>query len=153
MLTSDPRLSVPVETLIPHRKPMCLIDRLIEFKDQGGTVEASVPFDHALVDKNGRLDTLAVAEMIAQSYAAVKGYDDRRTGEPVKRGFLVGIRKIQFQRAVFAGDLLRINVKTVGSIAGFAVVAGTVRRHQELLAEGEIKLWIQDDDQAEATRQ
>jgi predicted hotdog family 3-hydroxylacyl-ACP dehydratase len=153
MLTSDPRLSVPVETLIPHRKPMCLIDRLIEFKDQGGTVEASVPFDHALVDGDGRLDTLAVAEMIAQSYAAVKGYDDRRTGEPVKQGFLVGIRKIQFLSAVFAGDLLRINVKTVGSIAGFAVVAGTVRRHQELLAEGEIKLWIQDDDQAEATRQ
>jgi 3-hydroxymyristoyl/3-hydroxydecanoyl-(acyl carrier protein) dehydratase len=71
----------------------------------------------------------------------------------VKQGFLVGIRKIQFRSAVFAGDLLRINVKTVGSIAGFAVVAGTVRRHQELLAEGEIKLWIQDDDQAEATRQ
>ena len=132
---------------------MCLIDRLIEFKDQGGTVEASVPFDHALVDGDGRLDTLAVAEMIAQSYAAVKGYDDRRSGKPVKQGFLVGIRKIQFRRAVFAGDLLRINVKTVGSIAGFAVVAGTVIRHQELLAEGEIKLWVQDNDQTEAKRQ
>ena len=153
MLKSEPRLSVPVETLIPHRKPMCLIDRLIEFEDESGTVEASVPFEHALVAGDGRLDSLAVAEMIAQSYAAVKGYDDRCTGEPVKQGFLVGIRKIQFRSAVFAGDLLRINVKTVGSIAGFAVVAGTVRRHQELLAEGEIKLWIQDDDQAEATRQ
>ena len=153
MLTSDMRLSVPVETLIPHRKPMCFIDRLIEFKDQGGTVEASVPFDHALVDGDGRLDTLAVAEMIAQSFAAVKGYYDCRSGEPVKQGFLVGIRRIEFRQAVFAGDLLRISVKTVGSIAGFAVVAGTVRRHQELLAEGEIKLWIQENDQAEATRQ
>ena len=153
MLTSDSQLSVPVETLIPHRKPMCLIDRLIEFKDQGGTVEASVPFDHALVGADNRLDTLAVAEMIAQSYAAVKGYDDCRNGEPVKQGFLVGIRKIQFRRAVFAGDLLRIKVKTVGSIAGFAVVAGTVMRQQELLAEGEIKLWIQENDRVEATGQ
>lgn len=153
MLTSDPGLSVPVETLIPHRKPMCLIDRLVEFKDQGGTVAALVSFEHALVAGDGRLDTLAVAEMIAQSYAAVKGYDDYGTGNSVKQGFLVGIRKIQFRGAVFAGDLLRINVKTVGSIAGFAVVAGTVTREQELIAEGEIKLWIQDTDQAEATRQ
>ena len=153
MLTFDTRLAVPVERLIPHRKPMSLIDRLIEFNDQGGTVEASVPFDHALVDENGRLDTLAVAEMIAQSYAAVKGYDDCRSGAPVKQGFLVGIRRIEFRHAVFAGDLLRINVKTVGSIAGFTVAAGTVRRHQDLLAEGEIKLWIQENDQAEGTRQ
>ena len=64
---------MPVETLIPHRKPMCLLDRLIEIKDQGGTVEASVPHEHALIAGDGRLDSLAVAEMIAQSYAAVKG--------------------------------------------------------------------------------
>jgi predicted hotdog family 3-hydroxylacyl-ACP dehydratase len=153
MSTSDSQLSVTAETLIPHRKPMCLIDRLIEFKDQGGTTEASVPFDRALVAQDGRLDPLAVAEMIAQSYAAVQGYDNSRTGQPVKRGFLVGIRKIQFRRSVFAGDLLRINVKTIGSIAGFAVVAGTVKRDQELMAEGEIKLWIQDSDPAEATKE
>ena len=153
MLTSDSGLSVPVETLIPHRKPMCLIDRLIELKDQGGTIEASVPHEHALIAGDGRLDSLALAEMIAQSYAAVKGYDDRHSGKPVQRGFLVGIRKIQFWGTAFAGELLRINVKTLGSIAGFAVVAGTVFRHQKLLADGEIKLWIQDKDQAEESRQ
>lgn len=153
MLTSDSGLSVPVESLIPHRKPMCLIDRLIELKDQGGTVEASVPHEHALIASDGRLDSLAVAEMIAQSYAAVKGYDDRHSGKPVHRGFLVGIRKLQFWGTAFAGDLLRINVKTVGAIAGFAVVTGAVFRHQELLADGEIKLWIQDNDQADAKRQ
>jgi 3-hydroxymyristoyl/3-hydroxydecanoyl-(acyl carrier protein) dehydratase len=87
--------------------------------------------------------------MIAQTYAAVKGYNDRLSGEPVKRGFLVGIRKIQFLKLVFVGDVLRINVDTVGAISGFAVVKGRVTRNREVIAEGEIKLWIQSENQLE----
>jgi 3-hydroxymyristoyl/3-hydroxydecanoyl-(acyl carrier protein) dehydratase len=81
--------------------------------------------------------------MIAQTYAAVKGYDVRLSGKPVKQGFLVGIRKIQFLKLAFVGDVLQINVDTVGAISGFAVVKGQVTRNQEVIAEGEIKLWIQ----------
>ena len=54
------------------------------------------------------------------------------------------------QRAAgLAGVLLRINVDTVGAIAGFAVVKGHVTRNQEVIAEGEIKLWIQSENQLE----
>ena len=140
------KLPLPVEMLIPHQKPMCLVDRLLEFKDQSGTVEARVLPGQVLVDDDGRLETLAVAEMIAQAYAAVKGYDDRLAGRPVKQGFLVGIRKIQFHQAVFAGDHLRIHVITVGSIAGFAVVEGVVTRKNDIIAEGQIKLWVNEDE-------
>jgi 3-hydroxymyristoyl/3-hydroxydecanoyl-(acyl carrier protein) dehydratase len=87
--------------------------------------------------------------MIAQTYAAVKGYEDRLSGEPVKMGFLVGIRRIQFLKTVFVGDLLRISVDTAGAISGFAVVKGQVTRNQEVIAEGEIKLWIQSGNQLE----
>ena len=147
MMKNGEKLPLPAEALIPHRKPMCFIDRLIETQAQGGTAEASVAPDHILLDDGGKLDAVAMAEMIAQAYAAVKGYHDRRSTEPVKQGFLVGIRKIQFLKSVFAGDILRINVDMVGSFSGFAVIRGQVRRHQEIIAEGEIKLWIQPEDQ------
>ena len=139
-------LPLPAQELIPHRKPMCMVDRLVEFADQGGTVEAFVSSDNALVNDDGRLDPLAVAEMIAQAYAVVKGYDDHLSGEPVKQGFLVGIRKIQFHQAVFAGDNLRIHVNTVGNIAGFAVVEGVVTHKSDIIAEGQIKLWVKEDE-------
>jgi predicted hotdog family 3-hydroxylacyl-ACP dehydratase len=142
-MKTKPTLPSPVEALIPHRKPLCMIDRLIDVKDQGGTAEAEVTSDNVMVDEAGQLDTIAVAEMIAQTYAAVKGYEDHLFGEPVKQGFLVGIRRIQFLNMVFVGDLLRIKVDTVGAISGFAVVNGQVTRNQKVIAEGEIKLWIQ----------
>ena len=147
MMKNQEKLPLPAEVLIPHRKPMCFIDRLIETQAQGGTAEVRVAPDHVLVDEGGKLDAVAMAEMIAQTYAAVKGYHDRRSAEPVKQGFLVGIRKIQFLKPVFTGDVLRINVDTVGSFSGFAVIRGQVTRHQEIIAEGEIKLWIQPEDQ------
>jgi len=128
---------------------MCLVDRLLEFKDQSGTVEARVLPGQVLVDDDGRLETLAVAEMIAQAYAAVKGYDDRLAGRPVRQGFWVGIRKIQFHQTVFAGDHLRIHVNTVGGIAGFAVVEGVVTRKSDIIAEGQIKLWVNEDEPTE----
>ena len=143
------KLPLPVQNLIPHQKPMCLVDRLLEFKDQSGTVEARVLPGQLLVDDDGRLETLAVAEMIAQAYAAVKGYDDHLAGRPVRQGFLVGIRKIQFHQAVFAGDYLQIHVNTVGSIAGFAVVEGVVTRKSDIIAEGQIKLWVNEDEPTE----
>ena len=145
-METEVRLPLPVESLIPHRKPMCMVDRLI---DIGGTAEAHIAPDNALVDERGLLDPIALIEMVAQTYAAVKGFNDRLAGEPVKKGFLVGLRKIQFLKPVFVGDLLRINVDTVGAIAGFAVVKGHVTRNQEVIAEGEIKLWIQSENQLE----
>jgi predicted hotdog family 3-hydroxylacyl-ACP dehydratase len=148
-METEPILPSPVEALIPHRKPLCMIDRLMDVKDQGGTAEAEVTSDNVMVDEAGQLDPIAAAEMIAQTYAAVKGYNDRLCGEPVKMGFLVGIRRIQFLKKVFVGDLLRISVDTVGAISGFAVVKGQVTRNQEVIAEGEIKLWIQSGNQLE----
>ena len=130
------------EKLIPHRKPVCMVDRLIEFKDQAGTVEAVVSSENALIENNGQLDQLAVTEMIAQACAAAKGYEGRLANDPVELGFLVGIKKLQFFGKAFAGDKLQIAVRTVGAISGFTVVEGKVMCNQKIIASGKIKLWV-----------
>jgi 3-hydroxymyristoyl/3-hydroxydecanoyl-(acyl carrier protein) dehydratase len=148
-METELRLPLAVEALIPHRKPMRMVDRLIDIKAKGGMAEAVIAADNVLLDEEGQLDKIALAEMIAQTYAAVKGYRDCLCDEPTKQGFLVGIRRIQFFKTVSVGDRLRIQVDTVGAIAGFAVVEGRVTRHQEVIAEGELKLWIQSENQLE----
>ncbi|UCF94445.1 MAG: hypothetical protein JSW39_09880 [Desulfobacterales bacterium] len=148
-METESKLPMQASRLIPHRKPMRLVDRLIEFKDQSGAVEAVVTPENGLTDSEGRLDQLAVAEMMAQAYATVKGYADRLSGKPATQGYLVGIRQIQFFASAYAGDRLRINVDTVGTISGFAVVEGQVRRSQEVIARGRIKLWIPEHFSAE----
>ena len=142
---ADFTLPLSAEKLIPHRKPMRMVDRLVEINDGGGVVEALVSTNNPLLNDDARLDRLALAEMIAQAYAVVKGYDDCLAGEHVKTGFLVGIRKVRFHDTAFAGNLLRITVGTKGSFSGFAVVEGEVSRNGRVIAEGEFKLWIQSN--------
>ena len=54
-METEPTLPSPVEDLIPHRKPLCMIDRLIDVKDHGGTAEAEVTSDNVMLDENGQL--------------------------------------------------------------------------------------------------
>jgi predicted hotdog family 3-hydroxylacyl-ACP dehydratase len=141
-MKSELTLPLNAEKLIPHRKPVCMVDRLIEFKDQAGTVEAVVSSESALIEEDGQLDQLAVTEMIAQACAAAKGYEGRLASEPMKLGFLVGINKIEFFGKAFAGDYLQISVRTVGAISGFTVVEGEVICNEKIIAAGKIKLWV-----------
>ena len=139
-----PELTLPMDAdkLIPHREPVCMVDRLIEYKDQAGIVEAVVTSGNALVEDNGQLDQLAVTEMIAQACAAAKGYEGRLSNDPMKIGYLVGIKKLQFFGKAFVGDELKISVRTVGAISGFTVVEGKVICNKKIIAAGKIKLWV-----------
>jgi predicted hotdog family 3-hydroxylacyl-ACP dehydratase len=137
-------LSLPmeVESLVPHRLPMRLVERLLEIDGQNGIVEALVRADCPLVDENGQLEDVALIELIAQSFAALRGYVDRREGLPVRQGFLVGIKKLVCLHSARVGDCLQIRMQTLAELDGFAVAEGEVWTDKTLIARGEIKIWI-----------
>ncbi len=141
----DLTLPMAAEELMPHRLPMRLVDTLVAYAGQEGVIETRVPVDGLLVASGGRLDEVALAELLAQSYAVVKGYGDLLAGNPVRKGFLVGIKEVCFERPVFAGESLRIAVRTVAAVEGFTVAEGEVRRGDELVAHGSLKLWIPEE--------
>ena len=101
--------------------------------------------DSVLVNSRGELDEVALVELLAQGYATFKGYDDLINGKPVQEGFLVGIRKLRFSGQVSAGERLTINIRTVGSFEGFSVIDGEIRRGDETIATGSLKLWVVND--------
>ena len=135
-------LPTPAEAFIPHRRPMRLVDTLISHEEAGGMVEATVAADSVLVNADGSLDEAAFVELLAQSYAVIKGYDDTLHGKAISEGYLVGARKVRVTGRAYAGDKLQISIRTVGCFEGFAVTEGEVVRGEEILASGSIKLWI-----------
>jgi predicted hotdog family 3-hydroxylacyl-ACP dehydratase len=144
---SEQNLSLPVsaDVLVPHGPPMLLISRLIEFESHSGVAEADINAENPLLDERGDLDRLAAVEMIAQSYAALKGYDDLSHGRSIKKGYLVGIRGMKFFDGSQSGNILEIHVSTVKSLGEFASAKGEVLRDGEVIAEGTIKVWTPDN--------
>jgi 3-hydroxyacyl-[acyl-carrier-protein] dehydratase len=130
------------ELLVPHRRPTCMIDRLIEYKDESGVIEALIRSGNLLLGEGGVLDRTAYIELIAQAYAAFKGYRDLLHKTPIKKGFLVIVKRMEFKGEAFLGDLIQINVSTVSEVGDFAVAEGTVTRNGDIIASGSLTLWI-----------
>lgn len=135
-------LPMAAEQLMPHRLPMRLVETLVSYAGLEGVVETRLSAEGLLVAGDGRLDEVVLAELLAQAYAVVKGYGDCLDGNPVREGFLVGVKEVVCEKPVFAGDRLRIAVRTVAAVDGFAVAEGEVMRGAEQVAHGSLKLWI-----------
>jgi predicted hotdog family 3-hydroxylacyl-ACP dehydratase len=142
LLKQDLVLPIDAELLVPHRRPVCMIDRLVEYRDESGVVEAFIRSENILVGEDGVLDRAAYMELIAQAFAAYKGYRDQLHEKPVKKGFLVVVKQMECKGEAFLGDLLKINVTTISEVGDFTIAEGTVTRNDEVIASGGLTLWI-----------
>ncbi|MGZ8904820.1 MAG: ApeP family dehydratase [Methylobacter sp.] len=102
-----------VADLIPHTGSMVLLDRIIDYDDQGLTAELAVRGDGLLGDDKA-VPAWAGIEYMAQAIAAYAGLMARRAGEPIRLGFLLGTRRYSSNVAAFkVGSTLTIQVKKI----------------------------------------
>lgn len=140
----SPRLTLPLpaEMLVPHRPPMRLIDELVGFDGSRGVVEASVQPGNVLVREDGSVEPMAIIELIAQSFAAVKGYSDLLEGKPLKKGFLVEVKHFVFNGTLLERDKVSVVIERIGETAEFALAEGKVIREGETIASGKVMVWL-----------
>lgn len=143
-------LPLDAEMLIPHRKPMCLIDSLSVSDGKSGSASARFPSDCPFViDHEGMIERLALLELIAQTYAASKGYEDLADGIDSSQGYLVGISNAVCYSDAYARQDLLIKVESEEAFDGFHLATGEVWHEDTLLMKATLKIWIS----SETTRQ
>ena len=134
-------LPLDVDRVIPHKRPMLLIDRLLEVNERSSLSEMTVREDMIFVDENGKLDDASYPEIISQAIAAHEGF--RRFGgrNPLMEGYLLGVKKFQIFGASYIGDTLRITLFKIAKFGDFGILDGKVYKGDELIAHGEVKVW------------
>ena len=103
------KLPVAAEDLVPHRLPMQLVESLETVEGNDGIATATIRPECPLLDTQGQLEDVALIELVAQSYAALKGYIDTCAGLAVRRGFLTGVKEFHSHGKVHTGDKLEKN--------------------------------------------
>jgi 3-hydroxyacyl-[acyl-carrier-protein] dehydratase len=141
-MTAPPSLPLSAERLVPHRPPVLLIDRLLRFENLSGVVESVIRDDNLFLKENGELEPCAMMELIAQSFAAVKGYSDLIKGKSVGMGFLVSVREMRFTGKVRKGETLRITIEITGETNNFALCQGKVLCRDDVIAAGNMMVWL-----------
>ena len=112
-LGESERAIADIRSLIPQAGPMVLLDRVISVDGDSLLAEVCVRSNSLFFDVDG-VGAWVGIEYMAQAIAAWAGYTARLRGEPVRIGFLLGTRRYECSRPVFAlGSVLRVHVQRV----------------------------------------
>lgn len=140
---TDFKLPYDVASLIPHKPPILMIDRIISIDDnkKSSVIETVVRKDFPFINEDGSLQEEALIEIMAQASAAQHGYNLKREGKKEEKGFIVGISKFEIKGIASVGDRLEISVQLGTEIESLSVVFASVVCNGSEIASTELKVW------------
>ncbi len=62
----------------------------------------------------------------------------------VRVGYLVAVQNFSVLQRAYVGDTLTISVSVQGELEGVSILAAAIHRHQELLAQGKLKVFVKE---------
>lgn len=138
----SPSLPLPLSGLIPHRPPMLAVDTLIELTDDEAVSETVFSPDSIFMG-DGHVEEAVLFEMIAQTFAGAMAAGGRKAGATA--GYLVGLKRVSLHAPALAGLPVRVRAKIISRVEDFFVVQGEVHQQGQLLAAGQITVFVPED--------
>jgi len=120
---------------------MLIIHQLLERNDDTTLAEAIVPTDGIFLGPQGGLLPEYFIELIAQSIAAINGFDARKENRPPFIGYLVGIDNFSWIDRALPGETLQVRLKKTFEFQAVTIMEGRVIGPNGLVAYGELKVW------------
>ncbi len=95
-------MNIDIETLLPHRDGMRLVDKVVKVDEQMAVTESTVTKSWPLLENNA-VGCLVLIELVAQTSAVCIGWKELKDGRDNVggKGWLVGIKSASF----FTGDI------------------------------------------------
>jgi predicted hotdog family 3-hydroxylacyl-ACP dehydratase len=120
----------PIEALLPHARPMLLLDRVTDATEEVFECEVTLREDSEFC-VDGRVGAWIGLEYMAQTVAAFAGAEGLRQGQGIRVGLLLGTRRFTARVPHFeVGATLRARaVKTLIDPNGISVVDCTLLDH------------------------
>jgi predicted hotdog family 3-hydroxylacyl-ACP dehydratase len=135
-----------------HRLPLRLIQSLLRVEDDYAEAQTTLRAGDVGVGPDGKIEAAALLEMVAQTYAAARGYQERGSSKVSDLGYLVGANDFRIERRPVAGQTLVIRIKSSCSFGSFYLIDGQVLCEDQVVARGTLKVWVQPNEkQQQAT--
>jgi predicted hotdog family 3-hydroxylacyl-ACP dehydratase len=140
----------PIETIIPHRGTMLLIDAVSTFSEDALSARATVHADAWYADADGTMPAWIGIELMAQAIAAHVALLAMRGGGRARPGVLLGSRSYKALQPSFAGgaQLLIHATELLRSEEGHGAYECTIHHGDVCCAEAVIKVFQPRDFQS-----
>lgn len=135
--------NINVLDLLPQRPPFVMIDRLVHYDPVVTVSMLEVRMDNIFVD-DGLFSTAGLNENIAQTCAARMGYISLSRNDRVKLGFIGAVSNFHVLRCPAVGQVLTTRIEVIEEVFQITLVHATVSCGDELLAETDLKIALED---------
>lgn len=139
---------IDIRSLLPQRDPFVAVDRLVHYDDREVVTETLVKAD-SLFTEDGHLTAAGLMENIAQSCAARIGFRTLYVMglDKVDIGVIGGLRNMEIHALPPVGQTLTTRVTVKEEAFGITLVEASVRSEGQLMAEGEMKIALKNEEQ------
>jgi 3-hydroxyacyl-[acyl-carrier-protein] dehydratase len=142
-----------IRTILPHRYPFLLVDRILELDAERivgiKSVTLNEPFFIGHFPDFPVMPGVLIVEAMAQvaGVLVLKSIADRHK----KLVLLVAIENARFRKPVVPGDTLRVEMTVIKRKASVAKMAGHATVDGQLVAEAEVMCKLADKEEASST--
>lgn len=142
---------IPIHDFLPHRKPMLMVDYILEISPKFVLCEFLIPKD-CLFLAEGELQETGVIEHMAQTCSSIVGqnfYGEDYNPEQDERiiGFISAIKKIQLYSLPLVGQCIYTKADLMSQFEGEGYSTCTMQVLAQVngipIAEAEINLFLQ----------
>jgi predicted hotdog family 3-hydroxylacyl-ACP dehydratase len=129
--------AIDIDGLLPHRRPMRLVDEILE-ADETRAVTCSVVQSNWPLVSGGAVDAMIIVELVAQTSGISNGLERTRThgAGADRKGWLVGIKTATFTRhRIPVHTPIVVRAENRFSFEGFREIQGRADIDGETVAE------------------
>ncbi|OFX22594.1 MAG: hypothetical protein A2V77_18990 [Anaeromyxobacter sp. RBG_16_69_14] len=132
----------PIDELVPHSRPMILLDEVVAHEPDRVRCRLWLRPDSLFVSE-GRVRAVIALEYMAQAVAAYAGLRARAAGVPVRIGFLLGTRELRLEIDHFdVGDELLVEAVHVWGDEQLGSFLCTVLRGAVAVATATLNVYL-----------
>nr|WP_294796567.1 3-hydroxyacyl-ACP dehydratase [uncultured Mucilaginibacter sp.] len=128
-------------SLIPQKPPFVMVDELLFSDDNITRTKFVVPADNVFVI-NGEFSEAGLMENMAQTAAAGSGNMARIEDRPVATGYIGQVKNFEVFALPKVGDELLTEIKIEVQVFDAGIVSGKIWCEDKLLAQCEMKIFI-----------
>lgn len=130
-----------ITDIIPHRPPFVMIDSVIQSSEERALSALVVRGDNVLVE-DGVFTESGLVENMAQTAAAGLRSNAGECDSP-KVGYIGSLKNLVIHRLPKIGETIITEVLFVQEVMGARIVHGSVRLGEEVIAECELRIFLQ----------
>ena len=121
-----------IKNLIPQRDPIMMVDKLIDVDGDVAVTSLTVRDDNYFMDEDG---------LLAEPFAGYRAMASGAVIPPV--GYIGEVKKFHCYRRPHVDDELRTVITMGTEIAGVTVITGEIRLRDEIIADTQMKIFIE----------